>query len=510
LIWRIKSIPISSKCTCEFLKKLTNYYNSCKVSKSKLGRIFLISTLIPYSLVLFLTVFFLYGKWKTLSEYETIRKNLKPLIQLTEIITNLNRLKSNFVLETYGFSNSTNCNLNIKKLIESLNSQIKNRQILLRLCNCKNIYLLEGEILQFLQNLPTDIPTFIHKTDNLIYRLNHYYLNLSSKLRIKNVADFARTFYFLNQQRTILEDFFVWNLVYLQEENPYVLNLYPYLKGLFIAYSDSYTILLDNRKLEEIYSNEILETAFIKSFLKNIYQNEELLLTDHNNFEKDFFEYRKFVTGEMVKIINDQITRLYLEIVLIIATAFVALVFFAFIHYRLYARGVSSVNRTLQILKYRSSYDTLTHLLSRREFHNFLFRKIPYETRKGEKWSLILLDLDNFKKINDTFGHDFGDKVLKHVANLIKKNIRNQDFAFRWGGEEFAIFIKGNKEEAYRLAERLRKAIETSPINGIKITASFGVGEYSGGNPLRFFHKVDQALYKAKKLGKNRVEIVND
>jgi len=480
------------------------------VSKSKLGRIFLISTLIPYSLVLLLTAFFLYGKWKTLSEYETIRSGLKPLMQLTQIITDLNRLKVNFVLETSGFSNTEGYKRNIKILIDSLNTQIKNRQKLLKLCDCKDIYLLEEEILQFLQNPPADTVTFVYKTDSLIYRLNRYYLNLSSKLRVKSIADFARTFYFLNQERTILEDFFVWNLLYLQEGNPYLLKLYPYLKGLFVGYSDGYTILLDKQKLKNLYTQEILDTPFVKTFLKTIYQSEKLLLTDHSSFERDFCKYRRFVTAEIENAIRVQILKLYLEILLIVAVASVALVFFAFIHYRLYARGVSSVNRTLQILKYRSSYDTLTHLLSRREFHNFLFRRIPYETRKGERWSLILLDLDNFKKINDTFGHDFGDKVLKHVANLIKKNIRDHDFAFRWGGEEFAIFIKGNKEEAYKLAERLRKAIATSPINGIKITASFGVGEYTGGNPIRFFHKVDQALYKAKKFGKNRVEIVED
>ena len=79
--------------------------------------------------------------------------------------------------------------------------------------------------------------------------------------------------------------------------------------------------------------------------------------------------------------------------------------------------------------------------------------------------------------------------------------------ALRWGGEEFGIFVNAPLEEAKKLAERIRKRLEESPVDGVKITASFGVGEYRGEDPKEFFQKVDQALYRAKKMGKNRVEV---
>ncbi len=116
--------------------------------------------------------------------------------------------------------------------------------------------------------------------------------------------------------------------------------------------------------------------------------------------------------------------------------------------------------------------------------------------------------MDNFKQINDTYGHDFGDKVLRHVARILRNGIRKDDIAVRWGGEEFGIFVKAPLEVAEKLAERIRRKLENTPVEGIKITASFGVGEYRGEDPKEFFRKVDEALYRAKRNGKNRVEKV--
>lgn len=136
-----------------------------------------------------------------------------------------------------------------------------------------------------------------------------------------------------------------------------------------------------------------------------------------------------------------------------------------------------------------------------------------FEKRKSKinsDYVVIMIDIDRFKSINDTYGHKAGDVVLKEVACLLKKNIRQDDMLLRWGGEEFAIFFKGNLDDAVILAERLRYLIESTPIDTgehlINVTASFGI---SSLKPNESVHeaiiKADRMLYKAKNTGRNKV-----
>ena len=124
--------------------------------------------------------------------------------------------------------------------------------------------------------------------------------------------------------------------------------------------------------------------------------------------------------------------------------------------------------------------------------------------------SLIIFDIDHFKKINDTYGHKVGDEVLKALSKLIKKNIRKIDFAARWGGEEFVILApETNVEGAKKLAEKLRQAVETYKFPTVgKVTISLGVAQLEPDEkPEDFIVRADMALYKAKEGGRNRVEI---
>lgn len=157
--------------------------------------------------------------------------------------------------------------------------------------------------------------------------------------------------------------------------------------------------------------------------------------------------------------------------------------------------------------------DKLTLLYNRHFFDTELKRKVWLSRKEGIPVSLIVIDIDFFKKINDTFGHIKGDEVLHRVARIIKDQIRENDIAFRFGGEEFIVLLTGtSKEEAKNVAERIRKAVEATDFGiGRRVTVSCGVAEYSPGETFeQFIERADKALYKAKNAGRNRCEVANN
>lgn len=166
---------------------------------------------------------------------------------------------------------------------------------------------------------------------------------------------------------------------------------------------------------------------------------------------------------------------------------------------------MKAVNRRLEELSFT---DQLTSLFNRRRLYAELEKEFERTKRYDSTFSVIMFDLDNFKDINDTFGHQTGDKVLMEVASLIKKVVRSVDVISRWGGDEFLILCpETGLSEACRLAERLREKIaEYSFPGGIQVTVSVGVCEFSSkDNPEQLLSKVDEALYRAKSSGKNTV-----
>jgi len=155
----------------------------------------------------------------------------------------------------------------------------------------------------------------------------------------------------------------------------------------------------------------------------------------------------------------------------------------------------------------RAVQDGLTGLWTKRHFLTQAKTLMEGAGRYGEPLSLIMVDVDHFKKVNDTHGHVTGDKVLKGVAEILKKKVRGGS-AYRYGGEEMAVLLpKADLDGAFQVAERLRAAIEAHKIAGVKVTASFGVAQFEAGlpDPPAFVEKADQALYKAKESGRNRV-----
>lgn len=167
-----------------------------------------------------------------------------------------------------------------------------------------------------------------------------------------------------------------------------------------------------------------------------------------------------------------------------------------------------------QTLEEQASIDVLTGIFNRMKFEEFFDLEFQKAKMQRNQLSIILLDVDNFKLINDTFGHDIGDEVLKAITKLISQNIRSTDTLSRWGGEEFVILLPGTAlEQAKIVATNLKNVISKYKFDTLtyNVTCSFGVALCNDSdNKEKLFKRVDRVLYKAKSNGKNIVVTENE
>lgn len=168
-------------------------------------------------------------------------------------------------------------------------------------------------------------------------------------------------------------------------------------------------------------------------------------------------------------------------------------------------RALADINDELEMLAHT---DCLTGIDNRFSFMKIIEAEVRRSSRFNEPFSLVLFDVDNFKAINDQYGHDVGDRVLVELAKITKKLLREVDSVCRFGGEEFVIVLpKTDKMLAIETAKRLCKKIEEHPFNLVEnVTISLGVGTYHAGESIdELIKRVDVALYQAKRSGKNQV-----
>lgn len=154
--------------------------------------------------------------------------------------------------------------------------------------------------------------------------------------------------------------------------------------------------------------------------------------------------------------------------------------------------------------------DPLTQIFNRAYFDGLMNEVTKYQRKADTNFVILVTDIDHFKSINDTYGHQVGDEALKEVAQTLKDTLRENDVVARWGGEEFVIMLKDTDfEEAKMIAEKLRVKIEKTKVHKtIDITTSIGITKYYSGEDTKLtFKRADDALYKAKRTGRNKVVI---
>jgi len=155
--------------------------------------------------------------------------------------------------------------------------------------------------------------------------------------------------------------------------------------------------------------------------------------------------------------------------------------------------------------------DSLTGIPNRRNISNMLHKEVTRCTRNGACFSMIMCDIDFFKSVNDNYGHDVGDYVLKRVADVLKFNLREHDIVSRWGGEEFLIMLPDtSSDDAFTVAEKLRKAVKDALMEiddvSFNVTMTFGVASFDGELGLeKSIKRADDALYEGKQTGRDKV-----
>ncbi|MDO9494004.1 diguanylate cyclase [Acetobacterium sp.] len=160
---------------------------------------------------------------------------------------------------------------------------------------------------------------------------------------------------------------------------------------------------------------------------------------------------------------------------------------------------------TQKKLDFALFHDPLTQVFNRRQLHKIMGEGHNLSFM-SDAIAIVIMDVDHFKQVNDTYGHDEGDRILQFVADCIRHSLRGPDLVIRWGGQEFvAILFDCQRDKASLVAERIRCSVEKS-VNGVsKITISLGVAIYEGGDCFETIKKADQALHVAKRNGRNQV-----
>jgi diguanylate cyclase (GGDEF)-like protein len=267
-------------------------------------------------------------------------------------------------------------------------------------------------------------------------------------------------------------------------------------KGIYNHFSNVYNEMGDYKNavnyIKEFNEYDINRKSQARKnlsmFLKELYEESSL-----ENKNKKLIKKKNKLSEEINTMENNK-TRLKYSFYIVLFLVFMVCLLLYLIH----------------ILYIKKKKITLTDDLTKIPNRKYIINKSKELISKNKNISFILLDIDFFKKVNDTYGHNIGDKVLIELSNLLKKELRNKDYLSRIGGEEFLIVTELDGEQTKKIAERLRTAIENnifdSKINKLKITVSLGLSNLADFKTIDdLFFEADKNLYKAKSQGRNQV-----
>ena len=251
---------------------------------------------------------------------------------------------------------------------------------------------------------------------------------------------------------------------------------------------------------KSIYSDKNYCFEYKDYELEEIKEKDEIF-----SFNKKLFDEKNNKIGEIYLFIKESLTlkdKKFLDILLKHIATPLGVSFLKEIM-------LKDLEKNNKILYEKSIKDPLTGLFNREYMNEFLQNKINESKRYLIPLSIAIIDIDFFKKINDTYGHLIGDCVLKELANLLLKHFRNSDTIIRYGGEEILVIMPFSKlNDAYKKMENFRELVEKHIFCGkknIKLTISVGVSEFRDENVKSLIEKTDKNLYKAKKSGRNKV-----
>ena len=308
----------------------------------------------------------------------------------------------------------------------------------------------------------------------------------------------------LSEQMKINVDFHdsmknIAKIIETQYELNYILPLIGEMLDKFISSHLIYVFLKENNKYKLVWPKSCRDKQILK-MLDELSVDKKSIISDDSKRGLFALTADKKVTGAIAALsISENLTQKeidYLEQLTQQASA-----------------TINRANSYAETLKY-ATLDALTGLNNRRQFETRLNQEISAAKRQKTPLCAMMVDIDFFKKINDTYGHANGDKALKKLAEIIKVQLRESDIASRYGGEEFAIILPNTRlDEAYFVAERLRNTVEKSTVeinhkntNKINLTISIGLSQYEQNSERdKMFNDADNALYQAKKNGRNRV-----
>ncbi len=329
--------------------------------------------------------------------------------------------------------------------------------------------------------------------------LNTYFLQIMKifateiSLKIQNIV--------LNEQSKINVDFHdsmknIAKIIETQYELNYIVPLIGEMLDRFISDHLIYVFLKNNNKFDLVWPKACNDER-IYEILSKLNNNTEYLLTNDNKIGAFPLTSEGEITGCIVaRSTLDSLSKRdisYLEQLT-----------------RQSAITINRANTYSKVLQY-ATLDALTNLNNRRQFEVRLGQEIATTKRQKNPLCAMMIDIDFFKKVNDTYGHASGDIVLRIVAQIIKEHLRESDIPSRYGGEEFAILLPYTHiDEAQIVGERLRKAVQDTPIcldkQNINVTISMGLAELdSNESGEDLFKRADKALYEAKESGRNRV-----